>query len=152
MRLVLGWMQSTSDLEVSYNTVAMWYCIVCFNSFPDAPEVTARVYPPSPVIKGTIVNLVCEVTAGDFPISFSWTSSNEEGLSSDSINGNISVSFCAREDYGIYTCTATNPFGSHTSQVEIAQAGIKINYYITYIIDSNFQFGNAQCYEPIMSM
>lgn len=89
------------------------------------------------MIKGSIVNLVCDVIAGDFPISYSWASSSGEGLSSDSKSGNISVPFCAREDYGIYTCTATNPFGFDTSQVEVLQAGIKmpVSMYLYSVTD-----------------
>lgn len=118
-------MPSASDLEVSYNTCTGVHWLVSTLPRPDAPEVTARVNPPGPVVKGSIGSLVCDVIAGDLPISYSWVSSRGEGLSSDSESGSITVPFCAYEDYGIYTCTATNPFGSHASIVEVIPAGIE---------------------------
>ena len=79
------------------------------------------VSPPGPVIEGSAVNLVCEATAGDLPISYSWTGPNGEELSSI---GNVSVTLFAPEDYGTYTCTATNQVGSNISQVEVSRLGI----------------------------
>ena len=88
--------------------------------------VTARVSPPGPVIEGFTVNLVCEATAGDLPISFSWTGPRANRISSGS-NGILSMAFRALEDYGNYTCTATNTFGTDSSQVEIERAGTSIS-------------------------
>ena len=88
-----------------------------------APSVTARVSPPGPVVQGTTVDLVCEVTAGDGDISFSWTNPSGVGVSSSDTDSTISLSFSASGDYGTYTCTATSLFGMDTTSVEVIQAG-----------------------------
>lgn len=108
---------------MSHNT----FKILLFISTPLSviPEVITRVNPPDPVIVGSIVSLVCEATAGDPPISYSWTGPTGEELSSV---GNISVTISAREDYGTYTCTATNPSGTYISQVEVSQQGRLASY------------------------
>ena len=75
--------------------------------------------PPGPVIEGSTVTLVCEATAGDLPISYSWIGPN--GPLEDTAN--ISVTLQASVDYGTYMCTATNEFGSGTANVEMVRAG-----------------------------
>ena len=81
--------------------------------------VTARVSPPGPVIEGSTVTLVCEATAGDLPISYSWTGPTNIPLGGDTPN--LSITLQAGE-YGIYMCSATNEFGSDTADVEAIQA------------------------------
>ena len=77
--------------------------------------------PPGPVIEGSTVKLVCEATAGDVPISYSWTGPTGKELT----NGEaISVTVSNREDYGNYTCTATNVVGADITVVKVTIAGI----------------------------
>ena len=85
--------------------------------------VTASVNPPGPVIEGSTVTLVCEATAGDVPISYSWTGPNGD-------TANISFTLQASVDYGTYMCTATNEFGSGTANVETIQASKCYGNYV----------------------
>ncbi len=98
--------------------VSTLYCSV-------VPSVTSRVSPPGPVVLGTMVDLVCEATAGDSPISFSWTNGSGIAVSPDDTDGNISVAFSSAGDYGKYTCTATNDIGMDTATVDVIQASKK---------------------------
>ena len=49
-----------------YNTL-----LLAFSCNIVAPHVTSRVSPPGPVVEGATVNIICEATAGDLPISYS---------------------------------------------------------------------------------
>lgn len=86
------------------------------------PDVTSRVSPPGPVVEGTTVSLVCEATAGDSPISYSWTGPNGHGVSPGDTDGTVPVRFSASGDYGNYTCTAANEVGMDTAIVEVVRA------------------------------
>ena len=90
--------------------------------FSVAPEVTTRVNPPGSVIKGSTVNLVCEATAGDLPISYSWTNPYDITLLSNSNMGTVLIN--SLRDYGEYTCTANNQYGGDTSTLTVEQAGM----------------------------
>ncbi len=85
--------------------------------------MTSRVIPPGPVVLGTMVDLVCEATAGDTPISFSWRDGGGMTVSLGDTDGTISVTFSSAGDYGTYTCTATNDIGMGTATVDVIQAG-----------------------------
>ena len=61
--------------------------------------VTARVSFSGPVIEGSTVGLVCEATAGDLPISYSWTGLSGQDVSLADTDGTISVNISAG-DYG----------------------------------------------------
>ena len=87
------------------------------------PVVTVRVSPSGPVIEGSTVDLVCEATAGDLPISYSWTGPSGQDVSLADTDGTISVTISASGDYGTYTCAATNEFGMGNASVEVIQAG-----------------------------
>ena len=88
------------------------------------PVVTARVSPSGPAIEGSTVDLVCEATAGDLPISYSWTSPSGQDVSLADTDGTISVTISASGDYGTYTCAATNEFGMGNATFEVVRAGI----------------------------
>ena len=66
------------------------------------------------------VDLVCEATSGDPPISFSWTNPNGQALSPGDTDGRVSFTLTI---YGNYTCTATNQFGVDRSTVELLKPG-----------------------------
>ena len=79
------------------------------------------------MIEGSTVDLVCEATAGDLPISYSWTGPSGQDVSLSDTDGTISVTISASGDYGTYTCAATNEIGmGNAADVEVVQAG---NYY-----------------------
>ncbi len=83
--------------------------------------MTARVSPPDPVVLGTMVDLVCEATAGDTPILFSWRDGGGMAVSPRDTDGTISVTFSSAGEYGTYTCTAMNLFGMGTATVDVIQ-------------------------------
>ena len=97
----------------------------CVHWFPIAvvPSVTPRVSPPDPVVLGATVNLTCEATAGDTPISFSWRNGSGVAVSPADTDGTISVPLSSAGDYGTYTCTATNAIGIGITDVDVVQAG-----------------------------
>ena len=109
---------------ISYQTCKL-ITVFCWPwSFPhtDAPSVTTRVSPPGPVVLGTMVDLVCEATAGDTPISFSWRDGGGVAVFPGDTDGTISVTLSSAGDYGTYTCTAVNDIGNGTATVDVIQA------------------------------
>ena len=86
------------------------------------PSITARLDPPGPVVLGTMVDLVCEATAGDTPISFSWRDGGGVAVFPGDTDGTISVTLSSAGDYGTYTCTAVNDIGIDTATVDVIQA------------------------------
>ena len=85
-----------------------------------APIVSTRVSPPGPVVVGSTVNLVCEASVGDEPITFSWTDSSGMAVFPSDTDGNISVIFTSPMEY---TCNASNSFGMVTAQLSVEEAG-----------------------------
>lgn len=73
-------------------------------------------------MEGSTVNLVCEATAGDPPISYSWTGPNGQPVFPGDIDGTISVTFPAASSFGTYTCSAANEFGFDRASIEVIQA------------------------------
>ncbi len=69
---------------------------------------------------GSTVNLVCEASVGDEPITFLWTDSSGMALSPSDTDGNISVIFTSAMEY---TCNASNSFGMDTAQLSVEEAG-----------------------------
>ena len=87
---------------------------------PEAPEVTAQIVPPGAVVVGNTVDLVCEAITGRAPISLSWTNNFGNSIFPDDTDGTISI-FILLTNYGTYTCTGTNDFGTATASVEVVQ-------------------------------
>ena len=71
---------------------------------------------PSPIIRGSSVDLACFAVSGDLPITYSWTGPNGEALAPADTDGIISFTI---NIYGTYTCTATNQFGETRSTVDL---------------------------------
>ncbi len=90
-----------------------------------APIVSTRVSPPGPVLVGATVDLVCEASIGDEPITFLWTDSSGIAVSPSDTNGTISVIFTSAMEY---TCTATNSFGMDTAQLSVEEAGKMVSF------------------------
>ena len=90
-----------------------------------APVVSTRVSPPGPVVVGSTVDLVCEASVGDEPITFLWTDSSGIAVSPSDTNGTISVIFTSAMEY---TCTATNSFGMDTAQLSVEEAGKMVSF------------------------
>ena len=79
---------------------------------------------------GTTADLVCEAATGEEPISFTWTDGSGMDVSLGDTDGTISVSFSASEDYGTYTCTATNAFGMDTATVQAGSQTLIADIYM----------------------
>ena len=109
--------------------------------------MSSRVTPPGPVVLGSTVDLVCEASAGDLPISFIWIGPNGIAVNPNDTDGTVSITLSGG-DYGMYTCTATNEFGIDTAAVTVEERGIIIiqicNLKISlvlhkrYILDYNY--------------
>ena len=84
---------------------------------------------PLPIVVGTIVELICTMTEMDTPTTITWTFNGAviyTGSETTALNISVEISSA---DYGIYTCSASNEFGSDNKTIEIVQAGIY--YYIS---------------------
>ena len=85
---------------------------------PTVYSLTTSHWPqPSPIVRGSSVDLLCDVITGDFPISLIWTDPNGQVLSPGDIDGRISFNIYV---YGNYTCTATNHVGEARSTVDLS--------------------------------
>ena len=88
------------------------------------PPIVATVPPPLPIVLGTDVVLVCIITGVDRPDSITWTFN---GMVVDTGNENFTLTVLTVADYGVYTCNASNEFGSNDDTVEVIQAGLPLN-------------------------
>ena len=88
--------------------------------------MTAQLSPSAPVVLGTTVDLVYQATTGRHPISYSWTDASGVAVFPEDTDGNITVLLSTSGDYGTYTCTATNDFGTDTATVDVVQAGTQL--------------------------
>ena len=87
--------------------------------------------PGNPVIIGTTIELICTMAGKDPPRTITWTFNGVKiDTGSEITSFNISRQISS-SDYGVYTCSASNEFGSDSETIEIIQAG-KIDFYILY--------------------
>lgn len=86
--------------------------------------MVTTVPPPLPIILGDDVVLVCIITGMDPPDTITWTLN---GALVNSGNGNFTLMAVTVADYGVYTCNASNEFGSDSDTVEVIQAGTLFN-------------------------
>jgi hypothetical protein len=110
--------------EVRHSGSLSCWCTDCHTLSSVAPVVTAQLSPPGPVVEGSTVNLVCVATAGDTPISYSWTGPSGQDVSAADTDGNVSATISASGGYGNYMCTATNDFGMASTTLEVIRAGM----------------------------
>lgn len=79
---------------------------------------------PLPVVTGTTTELICTTAEMEPPMAITWTFNGAiivAGSETRALNISIEVSSA---DYGTYTCSASNEFGSNSRVVEIVQAGM----------------------------
>lgn len=86
--------------------------------------MVATIPPPLPIVLGADVVLVCIITGVDPPDSIMWTLN---GMVVDTGNENFTLTVLTVSDYGVYTCNASNEFGSDSDTVEVLQAGMLLN-------------------------
>ena len=78
---------------------------------------------PLPVVVETDVELVCIITGVDPPDNITWIFNGMEiFMSNEATGGNFTRSFPS-DNYGNYTCIASNEFGTTNSTIEVIQAG-----------------------------
>ncbi len=77
------------------------------------------------MLVGATVDLVCNASVGDEPITFLWTDSSGMAVSPSDTDGNISITFTSAMEY---TCTASNSFGMDTSQLSVEVAGKMVSF------------------------
>ena len=80
---------------------------------------------PLPVVIDTNVTLMCTVTEGDTPYNITWTFNSSGAMIyfGDETTGGFFTLVVTSDDYGMYTCSATNEFGMNSSTIEVVQAG-----------------------------
>lgn len=118
--IMLGGKLTTFTSSLFY----LWWLWV--SNSPVVPVLSARVVSPngSMVAIGSTVNLMCELTSGDLPVSFSWTGPKGAVIQPTDTDGNISITFTTGTDYGNYTCTANNTFGMNITVLRVQEAGM----------------------------
>ena len=102
-------------------------------------SLTASIDPPSevaiqpdsvpPVVLSQSVDLMCTAT-GDPPITYAWvlTGAETTRLNSDPTSGDFTLSITQMNQYGVYTCIATNGLGTDAASINIIQASKSIAY------------------------
>ena len=88
----------------------------------DPPEIA--VVQPDAVFYNEQVELICTVTGGNVLRNITWTAPNGTLVlfTNQTAGANVSLSI-TRHDYGEYTCTASNEFGSTTKSVQVRHPG-----------------------------
>ena len=85
---------------------------------------------PLPIVVGTTIELICMTTGMDPTRTITWTFNGTEIYNtSETTSLNISREISSA-NYGIYTCSASNEFGSNNRTIEIVQAGIVLHTII----------------------
>jgi hypothetical protein len=82
--------------------------------------------PGGPVVIGTTIELICTTAGMDPPRTITWMFNGaaiDTGSETTSLNISRQIS---SSDYGVYTCSALNEFGSDNESIEIIQAGITL--------------------------
>ena len=96
----------------------------------------ATVFELPPVVVSTVIKLICIVTGVDPPRIGIWAFNGAVIYNASEATGfNISREI-SNTDYGTYTCSISNEFGSSSRAIEVLQAGIYIYIYILYAIVS----------------
>ena len=95
--------------------------------------------PEGPIVVGAMLNLICDA-AVEFPlVSFTWTGPDGQNLfrTQSGSNGSIlSITFLGREEFGNYTCTASNKYGSSQLDLEAKYLGrIWLLYFVVTVME-----------------
>jgi hypothetical protein len=93
-------------------------------SYCDAVSPSVALVQPLPIVIGTTIELICTTTGMDPPRTITWTFNGaiiDTGSETTTFNLSRQIS---NSDYGVYTCSASNEFGSDNETIEIVQAGI----------------------------
>ena len=99
----------------------------CFHNVAVPPTIT--VVQPLPVVVGTTIELICMTAEMELPRTIIWTFNGTviySGSETTALNISMEISSA---DYGMYTCSALNEFGSDSGTIEIVQAGTNNTNY-----------------------
>ena len=93
----------------------------------------AQSLPEGPVVIGTTIELICTTAGMNPPRNITWMFNGAAiDTGSETTSFNISRQISSL-DYGVYTCSASNEFGSDSESIEIIQAGKgRVNVCILY--------------------
>ena len=100
----------------------MSHCVM-FTCSPPVPPVVSTVQ-PLPVVVNTTVVLVCAVSGLDPPDRISWYFNSVVVFTGNATTGGDFTQFFTIDDYGAYTCSSSNEFGTTNSTIQVIQAGI----------------------------
>ena len=89
---------------------------------PVPPVVSAE--QPLPIVVNTSFELVCNVSGLDPPDSITWSFNSMELFTGDATTGGNFTVFFMNDDFGAYTCTASNDFGTDNVTINVMQAGM----------------------------
>ena len=103
-----------------------YYCLTLLHVYfhPTVPPTVTTIDPPLPIVVDTEIELTCNVTGEDPPDTITWTFNGTEIFQGNETTGGNFNLMISSDDYGNYTCTSSNEFGSNNSTVEVTRAGM----------------------------
>jgi hypothetical protein len=109
-----------------------------FTLFP--VMVLTRVRPKKPVLRGSTVDLICEVTnvISLIAVSYSWSGPSGQNVSNEDNSGIITITISGVEDYGNYTCTATTDIGIGHGNATVMHPG-RLVIHLCPILNSSIR-------------
>ena len=110
-------MQNDSSNQ-SIMTIFLQFNYILFLASP--PVARAALIPKGSVPEGSTANLDCSASVGIPPITYTWTSPNGVVVASQSI---FQLRPTRALDYGVYTCTAANVYGTNNATVQVMYPG-----------------------------
>ena len=95
-----------------------------------APDITISTVPSigAWIVLNSMIQLICQVNYGSLPMNLSWTHSlynmtrPVNNTTGNSISLNITISSIRVDDYGNYTCEASNRFGERNKTITLVEA------------------------------
>ena len=93
-----------------------------------APTVSAEILPPGNtiIVRGTIVQVLCEITSGTPPITLSWLSATPTFDNGTVITADVTLN---ENNYGNQTCIGSSRFGTGSAFVTFTEAGVLYIFY-----------------------
>ena len=111
--------------DVSLPSAELSYAVnyIKFTHTSTVPPIVTTVEPLL-LLVDTDVELICIATGVDPPDTITWMFGGTVIYTGNEMTGGNYTQTISSDDYGVYTCNASNEFGSNAATVEIIQAGI----------------------------
>ena len=94
----------------------------CFYTAVSTLIALVQPLPEGPIVIGTTIELICTTAGMDSPRNITWMF-NGAAIDTESETTSFNISRqISSSDYGVYTCSASNEFGSDSESIEIIQA------------------------------